>query len=83
MLDNMAMSSVPSFITTMLKEKGESYLWEMYLHKYDGELGFDDFKKEVMRGAGTGMTDEEKRMQETEALDFASQFISFAKPKPK
>lgn len=81
MLDNMAMSSVPSFITQMIREKGDALMWDMYLHKYDGELSFADFRKEQLRSAGTGMTEDEKRMQETEALDFASQFISFAKPK--
>lgn len=81
MLQNMAMSDVPSFISVMYKRQNDATLWEVYVNKYQGELSFADYKAEIMPNEGSGLSHEEKVEQEKEALDYASQFIKFAQPK--
>lgn len=81
MLQNMAMSDVPFFVKTMYKRQNDATLWELYVHKYQGDLSFDEYKAEILPNAGSGLTTEEKVEQEKEALDYASQFIKFAQPK--
>lgn len=81
MLQNMAMSDVPFFINNMYKQKNDATLWELFVHKYQGDLSFEEYKAEIMAGAGSGLTHEEKVVQEAEAVEWAQNFIKFKQPK--
>ena len=81
MLESMAMRDVPFFINQMYKEKNDALQWDLFVNRYEGDLSFEQFKKEIESGLGSGLTPEQKVENEKEALDFAKQFITFANPK--
>lgn len=69
---------MPSFVIEFYKQQEDATLWELYVHKYNGQQSYVEFKKDVMANKGSGLTVEEKAEQDKEAKDFASQFIKFA-----
>lgn len=78
MLQNMAALDVPSFVLEYYKQQEDATIWELYVHKYNGQQSYVEFKSDIMASRGSGLTAEEKVEQDKEAKDFASQFIKFA-----